>query len=346
MFYVSYWKWHFKKIGRHSRSKVMSSDDTPRSFVEEDRVKHWRKLLSIEREKETADFESVKQEDVKRNTKTRVINQDVLRTRADENFFRSNLVQAVLRHTLIRFCSFYRIEYMQGLNEILAPVLAMDSAVVEQVVKDDAESTHDFASLDYGKLVHPFQTHLLIFERLMVKLSPTTFWTKGVDALQVQLTTFHLLLMYHEPVLAIILRKAGMTPDIYAMSWLITLFARRQPVQRVLHIWDLVLQTDSPQVWVYLAVALVRSRKNTLLGLCADRLPETLVGLKFESDEEVDAVFAQAVALMRITPSHLTEELSTLGFGRKVTERDREKGLKDLWVRSQPHCLVPYCVTS
>jgi hypothetical protein len=316
-----------------------------RDFSEGDRIGEWKSLLAIRPGEELAAFESVKREEVSRNTKTRVINQDVLRTRADEVFFRSSVVQMVLKHSLTRFCSYYRIEYMQGLNEILAPVLALDPGIVDQVerMKHDKSdsSTVEATTEEYDMFSHPFQAHLLVFERLMGKLSPTTFSTRGVDAIQVQLSAFHLLLTYHEPVLALILRKAGMTPDIYAMSWLITLFARRQPVHRALHIWDMVLQINTPQILVFLAVALVRSRKRAIFSLSADTLPETLVGLKFESDDEVDAVFAAALQLLRSTPSHLTEELAVLGFSRDITEMQREKGLKDLWVSCD--VAVDYC---
>lgn len=300
------------------------------AFASKNRLENWKRILGIEESDSTAKFESVSLKDTLKNSKTRVINQDVLRTRADEPFFRSDFVRSVLKQTLIRFCSFHKIEYMQGLNEILAPVLTLDLKTVKSIEKGTA--SNDDTDIECSSIVHPFAVHLLIFERMMARLCPTTFSTLGVNAIQVQLTTFHLILMYHEPVLATILRKEGMTPDIYAMSWLITLFARRQPLHRALHIWDLLLQLDCPQLTVFLAVALIRSRKDSILNNCADVLPETLVALKFDSDEEIDIVFADAIQLMHTTPANVREELAELGFSRQIPESMREKGLKDLWV--------------
>lgn len=305
-------------------------------FTVEERLQKWKDILGIDGTEEGAKFEKIGREETLKNSKTRVINQDVLRTRADEPFFKSSMVKAVLKQTLIKFCSYHRIEYMQGLNEILAPILSLDVELVRSIEETGttlASGSNDSADgADSYDIKHPFGVNLLIFERMMTKLSPTTFSTRGVDAIQVQLTTFHLLLMYHEPVLATILRKEGMTPDIFAMSWLITLFARRQPVQRALHIWDMLLQLDAPYLCVFLSVALIRSRRDRILNDCADVLPETLVSLKFESDEEIDIVFADALLLVQSTPANITTELMNLGFDNQIDERAREKGVKDLWV--------------
>lgn len=305
-------------------------------FTTENRLENWKRILGIDDSSAVAKFESVSAKDTQKNSKTRVINQDVLRTRADEPFFRTAFVRSVLKQTLVRFCSFHRIEYLQGLNEILAPIFTLDQSIVADIEGKHSNlsstSNDGLDSADGLSIEHPFSLNLAIFERMMAKLSPTTFSTLGMNAIQVQLTTFHLLLMYHEPILATILRKEGMTPDIYAMSWLITLFARRQPLHRALHIWDVLLQLDCPQITVYLAVALIRSRKESILGHCADILPATLVGLKFETDEEIDIVFGDAIYLMHNTPANVTEELAELGFSCKIPEIVREKGLKDLWV--------------
>ena len=305
------------------------------SFSAEDRLGKWIDLLQIDKDATQPQFETIMVEQTLQNSKARVINQDVLRTRADEPFFQSSFIKAVLKQTLLRFCSYYRIEYMQGLNEILAPFLALNPETFDlsysNAMHSNVESC-DRDQLEVKNIAHPFGINLLIFDKFMSKLSPTTFSTRGVNALQVQLTAFHFILMYHEPTLSIILRKEGMTPDIYAMSWLITLFARRQPLNRALHIMDILLQLNTPHVTVFLAVALLRSHKHHILVECADMLPETLVALKFESDEEIDVVFEDVLKLMASTPQSVILELEKFGFSNSIAESVREKGLKDLWV--------------
>ena len=53
----------------------------------------------------------------------RVICQDCERTRQDVAYFRTPEVQAWMRRALVLLCTSCGIEYMQGLNEILAPCL-------------------------------------------------------------------------------------------------------------------------------------------------------------------------------------------------------------------------------
>ena len=60
---------------------------------------------------------------IKKVSEARVIEQDVVRTRANEAFFRSSKIRGLMKQTLLRYCGFYHLEYMQGLNEILAPLL-------------------------------------------------------------------------------------------------------------------------------------------------------------------------------------------------------------------------------
>ena len=56
----------------------------------------------------------------------RVILQDVARTRSDEVFYTGESVQMIMCKALQYFCAHYRLEYMQGLNEVLAPLLAIN----------------------------------------------------------------------------------------------------------------------------------------------------------------------------------------------------------------------------
>mmetsp|Transcript_18491 Transcript_18491/g.41830 ORF Transcript_18491/g.41830 Transcript_18491/m.41830 type:complete len:454 (+) Transcript_18491:177-1538(+) len=354
-------------------------------FATESRLSLWKQLLGVDSDDVRADFESATEECTRANSKRRVIHQDVLRTRADEDFFKSLFVRAVMRQTLIRFCSHRSIEYMQGLNEILAPCLylqanllpahlayqpdspqdSLDSLEVSSVevraadaggtgdtgdkagdsgdTGDTTGETSDALSPMYSaddpscngsqcNIPHPFHLSMVLFERIMARFSPTLFSTKGVNALQVQLTAFHLLLTYHEPLLATILRKEGMTPDMYAMPWLITLFVRRQPISCALHCWDVLLRRSSPEILVFAAVALVQSRRRRLLGDAAD-LPAVLVSMKIESHAEIDAVFEAADGLMRSTPASLREELVCCGFDTRTSEADREAGLRRFWHR-------------
>lgn len=174
------------------------------------RLRKWIKLLDIRDPNAQAQFKSVCATHLAAVPEARVIEQDVVRTRANEIFFSDESIRELMKNTLLRYCAFYKVEYMQGLNEILAPLLTL-SAQYENS-KSTTHATHD----DSGELDDPdviaaasmnedvlyrendFSISLVIFERLLEKLSPVIFVSEGVQALQAQLASFHLLLYYYE----------------------------------------------------------------------------------------------------------------------------------------------------
>ena len=58
----------------------------------------------------------------------RVIEQDVLRTRGGDPLFKNHCMKVLLQHALLKYCAYYSITYMQGLNEIMSPMLTLTLA--------------------------------------------------------------------------------------------------------------------------------------------------------------------------------------------------------------------------
>lgn len=105
---------------------------------------------------------------------------------------------------------------MQGINEILAPILTIraresneepSSPGKEKIGSNDDDIDENEAVILSQKQIRLYRINLLMFESLIKKLCPATFASKGVNALQSQLTSFHLILTYHDPILAMFLRE-------------------------------------------------------------------------------------------------------------------------------------------
>lgn len=99
---------------------------------------------------------------------------------------------------------------MQGLNEILAPIMTIGQCHRPNAKNDifiyNDEVVDNVGQQSYREQLPTFEINLLMFELLVKKLCPATFASKGVNALQSQLTTFHLILTYHDPLLSMFLR--------------------------------------------------------------------------------------------------------------------------------------------
>ena len=74
----------------------------------------WLNLLDITCLDDKAKFWDATESDIKHVTDWRVIDQDVLRTRANEQFFKSKRVRSMMRQSLLLYCGYYRLSYMQG----------------------------------------------------------------------------------------------------------------------------------------------------------------------------------------------------------------------------------------
>lgn len=155
----------------------------------------------------------------------------------------------------------------------------------------------------------------------------------GVQALQTQLASYHSLLYYFDAELSAYLSRQGMTADIYAPSWFITLFARRLPVHIALYLWDLLLQANKSHLIILIGVAFILKHRDLLMNKSAESLPETLVCLRFRSTLEVNEIFAKALELETSTPPSAIRDIQRLGFDSSLPENEREPGLYELMYR-------------
>eukprot|EP00178_Gracilaria_changii_P027977 TRINITY_DN938_c0_g1_i1.p1 TRINITY_DN938_c0_g1~~TRINITY_DN938_c0_g1_i1.p1 ORF type:complete len:815 (+),score=103.96 TRINITY_DN938_c0_g1_i1:535-2979(+) len=107
------------------------------------------------------------------------------------------------------------------------------------------------------------------------------------DVLKRLFKYFGRLLLYHDPELYWLLERHMMTPDLYATSWFVTLFARNFTVESIMALWDLLLLEDDPLGTSFFGIALLRSKREVLLSVDESRIPETLMMLTANSPEDV-----------------------------------------------------------
>lgn len=284
--------------------------------------------------------------------KAKKIAQDVVRTRANDSFFRRRDIRVLMNQTLVSFCAFYRIDYMQGLNEVLAPTLLIERFGETKLGVDAEPSTHnnvteddaydgDMDPLYWETIVNSWETtfkaympNLVLFEQIILRLAPAVFKTFGMSALQSQLVNFQLLFSFHDPELSGYLRLQGMTADVYTVSWFITLFSRKLEIPLVLHLWiKLTVGNEAPSALVlFIAVALLRDRRSLIFDTPTDKLPQLMVSMQFASTHDIDNVFSAAIKLYKCTPRSTIINMHILGFDKHLDDSLREIYLEDAMV--------------
>ena len=72
------------------------------------------------------------------------------------------------------------------------------------------------------------------------------YWEKDFYSLQSSLSLITILLKYHDPEIYNILEFAMISPEMYATSWVLTVFANKSSINIVYHLWDkLIVFNDS-----------------------------------------------------------------------------------------------------
>lgn len=256
----------------------------------------WLMLLGLRREdlmaEDAGDFARAAREAVNDENSREQIEKDVERTRPGLARFKQPAVRGALLRLLSLFCARRGVSYMQGLNELLAPfVLLADTGGNPRVVYS-------------------------LFSEFLTRFAPwmlDTSESRVFEVLKRAFKYFGRLLLYHDPQLFWLLEREMMTPDLYATSWFVTLFARNFTVETVLALWDLLLLEDNPLGTCFFGLALLLSKREELLAIDPSRLPETLMMLGAKGPDEVRALWKVA--------SDLRETKTPPSFQRLMADR-------------------------
>ncbi|KAK2768485.1 GTPase-activating protein [Arachnomyces sp. PD_36] len=128
--------------------------------------------------------------------------------------------------------------YPQGLNFIVMPLLFN---------MDDGEA-------------------FTLLVKLMNKYGLREMFTQEMRGLHLHLYQFERLLEDLEPALACHLHRRGVSPQLYATQWFLTLFAYRFPLQLVLRIYDMIF-SEGLGIIIKFGLAVMQRNAQTLLAM-------------------------------------------------------------------------------
>ena len=209
----------------------------------------------------------------------RIIKGDIERTRVHESIYMKSFKDYAYQ-LIIYYCNKNNISYKQGLNEIVGPFILLKYKL-----------SITFSTI-YGMLV------CFIDKFLTNYYHETEFFS-----LKSSLSLINLLLRYHEPELFDRFEYSLITADLYATSWILTLFANKFNLGVIYHLWDkLILFDDNLFPHFFITAYLIKNKKKFFEVDCTIIL-SVLSQLHIDTIEEVNDVLDFAAELKDNTPN-------------------------------------------
>jgi len=242
------------------------------------RLKLWSTLLGVEDDNAAENSTAIPETKCE---EFNVLIADIKRTRAEYEEFRTDSYQEALQAILQTFSLMHNVPYKQGLNEVLAPMLHLLPP----------------SPTSRGSALYS------IFESFVFRFLERWYLHDSSYYLFKSFRYLHLLLMYHDPILANHLQNYEFVPELYAASWFLTVFCRGVPLHHAHLLWDYFLAIDDPSFIFFIAVRLLVRKRELLLVSDAEHLPEVIASLQiFASEGNIDEVLKEANGLYRDTP--------------------------------------------
>jgi len=218
----------------------------------------------------------------------RVIHADCERTRADMEYFRRPEIRGKMESMLTCWCQLQGVRYKQGLNEVLAPFLFLQTEPAGAAPGDDDV----FAC----------------FSAFLKRFAPF-FDSENFVPLQCGFVFFQRLLLYHQPDMFNFLSERQVSPEMFCTPWFLTLFASKTPLTILLQLWDRHLARNEPSFFVFLAVAVLSEGQKKIFSSERSSLPEMLTSLGLTSREALESCWSVADALHRSSPATFAARL-------------------------------------
>lgn len=226
-----------------------------------------------------------------------VLEADVPRTRAESEMFRQPGVRRYIRIILQSFCLDHCIQYKQGMNEVVAPLLSL----VHQ---------HQTPSSSSATYVQQHRLTYCLLKAILFRYLERFFCVDDSSFLFKAFGMFHQLLLYFDPQLANHLNDSDFTPEFYSPQWFLTLYARALPLPQVLRLWDMLIAVDDPSFTFFIGLCMLRRQRQSLLLGDNSNIPEVLASsVRFTNEEEVDYIVKEAMKLYQSTPRCILRQL-------------------------------------
>ncbi|KAH6588504.1 hypothetical protein BASA61_005900 [Batrachochytrium salamandrivorans] len=116
---------------------------------------------------------------------------------------------------------------------------------------------------------------------------------------------FRYILSFHDPELSVHLYTIGLGPELFAISWFMTLFAHVFPLDKIYHLWDYFLVTP-PFMFIYIGVSILQQNRDQLLR---SDFSQAMMLFSEMPDVDVEKCIIYSIQAVKITPPSLLNHL-------------------------------------
>ena len=218
-------------------------------------------------------------EEIKDKKSSKVIKVDIDRTKVLESIYMSSF-KDYLYQFIVYYINQNKILYKQGLNEIAGPFILLKF-----------------------KLKLSFTKIYSMFTCFIDKFLTNYFLEKEFYSLKSSLSLINLLLRYHCPDIFHLFENSLICPDLYATSWLLTLFANKCTLNVVYYLWDKLILFEDPLFIHFFIVAFLDNKKDKFCQIDSSGILSILSKLRINSLDEINDIIDIAIVLRNNTPN-------------------------------------------
>lgn len=228
------------------------------------------------------------------------ISRDVPRTFVSHPFFSDangqgqKLLFRILTALAIRYP---QVGYCQGMNFVVAVMLVVAMEAMER----------DGARIASAKVKPAAEVELLVFSLMsafLEKFDMRELWRPCVPQLKLRIFQFRRILSQKLPALQAHFHKIGLTADVFASQWFLTLLSYSLPLEVLVRVWD-VLIMDGWKTIFRVGVAMLKLFEGKLLLMGLEELSQVFRHNKFKIS--ADLLIEESFFRTKISTKSLSE---------------------------------------
>ena len=240
------------------------------------------------------------------------IQNDSKRTRVKERFNFTDF-EKVLQKLLVYFCKLNNVEYKQGLNEILGPFLLLKVKLPN--IKLSKIYNLFTLFIDYFFSNYYYETELFSFRS--------------------SISLVNLLLKYHDPLLYSLFKESNISPEMYAINWLLTTYANKNSLEITYTLWDTMLEENDQLFIHFMVIAFLLHHKKKFIETDVSSIPVFFSKNQIGTKELLTEIVKSAREIRKNTPISFRLLVKNLEIFKSRTTR-----VKDMYEKYNPEQIL------